>query len=291
MAFSTSVKQWINLPLAILNLRVETLAATKAEKKRVRRLIEGGHFQEPAFPLLESFSTFDAKIMADGYAASRDDCRRLVAGGAGENGYDPTNEYFHPADACPTYVVARVFKPRLWLEVGSGNSTKVVRHAIDDGRLPTKLICVDPLPRTDIATVADQFINEEAQRLKPSDVVDRLNGNDVLFIDSSHAARTGSDVCHLLLNIVPRLRPGVLVHVHDVFLPYDYPQHWIEEGRDWTEQYLVQAILQFGTSFKVIWPGCYVQRCRPDLRDKFDFLDHGMAASLWLRWLGNQGAL
>ena len=283
MGLSTSFRHWINLPLAKANLRLETLTAAKFEKERVRKLVDRGYFQEPAFPLLEFFASFEATPMVDAYASFGDDCRRLLAPDANPNRYDPANEYFTPADACPTYLIARAFKPRLWLEVGSGNSTKVARQAIDDGKLGAKLICVDPWPRTDITAVADEFIRNEAQTLDPSDIVDRLHANDVLFIDSSHDLKTGGDVCHLLLNVVPRLRPGVLLHLHDVFLPYDYPQAWIESGWNWSEQYLVQAMLQFGGRFQVVWPGYYVQKSRPDIMARLDFLKRGTAQSLWLR--------
>jgi hypothetical protein len=285
MGLSTSLKHWINAPLAKLNLRLETLAASKIEKERVRKLVEGGYFAKPAFPILDSFSGFDPAPILDAYAAFRDDCERLLAPGGGPNRYDPANDYFNPADACPTYLVARSFKPKLWLEVGSGNSTKVVRQAIEDGKLVAKLVCVDPEPRTDITAIADEFIRSEAQSLAPSHVVDRLAANDVLFIDSSHRLQTGGDVCHLLFNVVPQLRPGVLLHIHDVFLPYDYPRDWIELGWNWSEQYLVQAMLQFGSRFEVIWPSYYVQKCRPKIVSKLDFLSRGRPASLWLRVL------
>ncbi len=285
MGLLNSLKRGLNLPLAKLNLRLDTLTAEKFKDKRVRKLVANGHFEKPAFPLLPSFSSFDATPILDAYAAYRDDWRRLLAPSASPIRYNPINEYFGPADACPTYLIARTFKPRVWLEIGSGHSTKVVRQAIEDGKLAAKLICVDPQPRTDISAVADEFIRSEVQLMEPSHIVDRLAANDVLFIDSSHELQAGGDVCHLLLNVVPRLRPGVLVHIHDVFLPYDYPQEWVEVGRTWSEQYLVQAMLQFGGKFQVIWPGYYVEKCRPDIVSKLDFLRKDAPGSLWLRVL------
>jgi Methyltransferase domain len=285
MGFSTTFKQRINLPLAKLNLRLETLTAWKREQERVRKLVDTGYFEKPAFPLLSSFSSFDPTPIVEGYVPLRGDCERLLTPAAGPIRYDPANEYFSPADACPTYLIARTFKPRLWFEVGSGNSTKVVRQAIEDGKLATRLVCVDPHPRTDITAVADEFIRSEAQSLDPALIIDRLAANDVLFIDSSHALRTGGDVCHLLLNVVPRLPPGVLVHIHDVFLPYDYPRSWVEAGWACDEQYVVQAMLQFGGKFQVVWPGYYVQTSRPEIAARLDFLKQGSAQSLWLRML------
>jgi predicted O-methyltransferase YrrM len=281
--FFTSARRWTNVPLAKLNLRLETLTAPKAEARRVRKLVDGGHFEKPVFPLLDSFSAFDATPILQADAAFGADCRRLLAPGAGSTRYDPANEYFYPADGCLAYLIARACKPRLWLEVGSGNSTRVVRQAIDDGKLPTKLVCIDPQPRIDITGVAHDFIRSEVEAVEASRLVDQLAANDVLFIDSSHSLKVGNDVCHLLLNVVPRLRPGVLVHIHDIFLPYDYPREWVERGWAWSEQYLVQAMLQFGLKLQVVWPGYYVQTSRPDIGSRLDFLGHGRAQSLWLR--------
>ena len=290
MRFSTALKPWINSVLGKFNLRLETLTAWKHENERVRRLADAGHFQKPVFPVLDSFSSFDGRLVLDGYAAFRDDCRRLLTPDGDQRRYNPNNDYYPPPDACPTYLVARLFKPKIWFEIGSGNSTKVVRQAIEDGKLATKLICVDPIPRTDITAVADEFVRSEIEVLDPGYIADQLNADDVLFIDSSHKVKVGGDACHLLLNVLPRLRPGVLVHIHDVFLPYEYPQSWVEDGRDWSEQYLVQAMLQFGSRFRVIWPGFYVQKCRPEICSRLDFMQQGSAQSLWLRILPSTSA-
>jgi hypothetical protein len=114
-------------------------------------------------------------------------------------------------------------------------------------------------------------------------IVDRLDRNDVLFIDSSHELKAGGDVPYLLLNVIPKLRAGVIVHIHDVFLPYDYPRRWVQEYPAWDEQYVVQAMLQFGSSLDVVWPGYYVQKNRPEISSMLDFLTEGRAQSLWLR--------
>jgi hypothetical protein len=93
-----------------------------------------------------------------------------------------------------------------------------------------------------------------------------LNAGDILFIDSTHVARTGSDVVHEYLEILPRLRPGVLVHIHDIFLPFEYPRDWIMEARFfWNEQYLLQALLAHSRAFEVIWPGYLMHRERPEV--------------------------
>lgn len=145
---------------------------------------------------------------------------------------------------------------------------------------------MDPKPRIDISSIADEVIQSEVKSLAAHSIVERLDFNDVLFINSSHEIKAGGDVNYLLLQVVPKLRPGVLVHIHDVFLPYDYPRHWVEEYPTLNEQYVVQAMLQFGSkNFEVVWPGYYVQKSCPEISSKLDFLSQGRAQSLWLRVL------
>ena len=283
MKLSSRAKNLINGTLNKFNLELSTRTALTLEHERVGKLITDGYFDRAAFPLLKVFSSFDAGPIICGYAEHREDCRRLLAAAEDPRHYNPINNYFSPADACPSYLIARIFRPKTWFEIGSGNSTRVVRQAISDGNLATKLICIDPYPRVDISSVADEVIRSEVQTMPVHSIVDRLNRNDVLFIDSSHELKAGGDVPYLLLNVIPKLRAGVIVHIHDVFLPYDYPRRWVQEYPAWDEQYVVQAMLQFGSSLDVVWPGYYVQKNRPEISSMLDFLTEGRAQSLWLR--------
>jgi Methyltransferase domain len=159
-----------------------------------------------------------------------------------------------------------------------------LRAAIDDRRLDTRLISIDPLPRRSVAAAAHRVIAEPVEQIGACAVFDSLGPDDVLFIDSSHEIRTGNDVVALLLNILPSLRSGVVVHLHDIFLPYDYPREWIVEHRwQWQEQYLVQAMLQGSDQFAVLWPGHYLQRILAGFSDHFVCSRPGTATSLWLR--------
>ena len=108
-----------------------------------------------------------------------------------------------------------------------------------------------------------------------------LAAGDILFIDSSHAVLPGNDVTRLFLTILPALPAGILVHVHDVFLPYEYPREWIDEGYGWNEQYLLHALLSPGRH-RVVWPGYHLQRDRGDeLARQLPFLARGRAQSFW----------
>lgn len=158
--------------------------------------------------------------------------------------YDPGNEQFPPHDAAVLHGMIRHLRPARMVEVGSGWSTTVTARAIRDGALDTVLTCIEPYPRDFVREIPQvDLLRVEKVEHTPLEVFDELAAGDVLFIDSSHVAKTGSDVVHQLLHVVPRLAPGVVVHVHDIFLPDDYPQGWVRAGFNWNEQYLLQALL------------------------------------------------
>lgn len=158
--------------------------------------------------------------------------------------YDPANDQFPPHDAALLYAMVRHIRPQRMIEVGSGWSTTVAAAAIGQGALSTQLTSIEPYPRDFLRTMGDVLtLREEKVEHTPMSLFGELAAGDVLFIDSSHVVKTGSDVVHLMLHVVPRLAPGVVVHLHDVFLPDDYPQEWVRSGFNWNEQYLLQAYL------------------------------------------------
>lgn len=131
-------------------------------------------------------------------------------------GYRTGNGYYDSPDADALYLMIRRFQPKRVIEVGCGNSTRVTRQAIIDGNLDTTITAVDPYPRADIDHVVDRF---EQKRLEDTDpaLFAELEAGDILFIDSSHVVRMSNDVAHLFCRIIPSLKPGVVIHVHDVF--------------------------------------------------------------------------
>jgi predicted O-methyltransferase YrrM len=198
--------------------------------------------------------------------------------------YSWDNEYFSSPDAEVAYTMVRNAKPRTIVEVGSGHSTKILRQAILDAQSQTRLICIDPKPRAEIAQLADEWYAERVEALTQTAIFRSLDASDLLFVDSSHAIATGNDVVLIYLDVLPSLRAGVLVHIHDIFLPYDYPEEWVVTNRwGWNEQYLVQAMLMETSTFEVLWPGHYLQRTRPEFARHFAHLGKGVAQSLWLR--------
>lgn len=150
------------------------------------------------------------------------------------------NPWFTALDAIMLTGMLVRHNPRLFLEIGSGNSTKFARHAISAKDLRTKIISIDPQPRAEVDSLCDEIIRAPAEFVDAT-VFSRLKSGDILFIDSSHRSLENSDVTALFLEVLPDLPPGVIVHVHDVYLPHDYPPQ--AEGLMYNEQYLLAALL------------------------------------------------
>ena len=187
--------------------------------------------------------------------------------------YFADNGMFLGVDAEMLYCLVREHKPARIVEIGSGFSTRVSAAAIrrnreDDPSYRGELIALDPFPPPELRAGfagLTRLIEQPVQNV-PIEEFTSLTAGDILFIDSSHVLKIGSDVQHEYLSILPRLQPGVLVHVHDIFLPMEYPREWvIDRHRFWNEQYLLQAFLAFNTSFEIIWAGSYMHRYHPDL--------------------------
>ncbi len=138
-------------------------------------------------------------------------------------------DWFPWLDAALAYAIARHLKPALWLEIGSGHSTRVVARAIADGKLPTRLAAIDPEPRARLAGLNVEWHRSIAQGADPA-LFRALRSGDVLFIDSSHILMPGTDVDYVLNQVLPLLPSGVHLHVHDIFLPDAYPHDWAWRG-------------------------------------------------------------
>ncbi|ARJ65415.1 hypothetical protein WV31_06975 [Magnetospirillum sp. ME-1] len=150
------------------------------------------------------------------------------------------NPWFSALDGMMLTGMLARHDPRLLIEIGSGNSTKFARHAITERRLRTRIVSIDPEPRAEVDSLCDEVIRAPAEFVDPS-VFSRLKPGDILFIDSSHRSLENSDVTALFLEVLPELPPGVIVHVHDIYLPYDYPP--AAEGLMYNEQYILAALL------------------------------------------------
>jgi hypothetical protein len=148
-------------------------------------------------------------------------------------------------DGAAIYSFVRFRAPRLYLEVGSGNSTKFARQAIADGGASTTITSIDPVPRAEIDEVCDRIVREPLETVDLS-VFGELRSGDVVFFDGSHRVFTNSDVTVFFLEVLPSLPPGVLVGIHDIYLPDDYPPRPPGDERHWSEQYMLAAYLLGG---------------------------------------------
>jgi tetratricopeptide (TPR) repeat protein len=198
------------------------------------------------------------------------------------------NEWFPPLDGMALQTMLCTRRPRLLLEVGSGLSTKFARAAIARHGLGTRIVSIDPQPRYDIDRLVDETIRHPLEEVAP-EWFDRLGENDILFIDSSHRAFQNSDVTMFFLDVLPRLAPGVIVHVHDVYLPYDYLAAYLESL--WNEQYLLAtALLYGGAGLEILFPCWYAtqdpelsSRLNAGLRRESLASLHIWGVSFWLR--------
>jgi len=190
------------------------------------------------------------------------------------------NASFGYLDAAVLITMLVANAPGRYIEIGSGNSTKFARYAINRARLSTQIISLDPHPAVQIDQICDSVIRE---RLEDCDLslFDQLQADDILFFDGSHRAFTNSDVTVFFLEIMPRLRSGVIVHIHDIFLPYDYPPEW--EKRMYSEQYMLAAMLLCPTQpFKVLVPNFFISE-DPELRKRVPPLANLIGGSFWIQ--------
>jgi predicted O-methyltransferase YrrM len=185
-------------------------------------------------------------------------------------GFHLENGHFEAVDAEILYSLVRHRRPRRFFEIGSGYSTLLALQAGGvNGALghPCSITVFDPHPSPLLTTATSRPVTvrrEPVERVS-LETFDALDDGDILFIDSSHVVAIGSDVRRLILDVIPRLRPGVLVHVHDVFLPAEYPRYWVKNRlRFWNEQYLLQAFLVFNERFQVVWGSHLMALRHPD---------------------------
>lgn len=167
------------------------------------------------------------------------------------------NRSFGPCDAQYLYNVIRSFKPKKIIEIGSGYSTLIAKNAICKNKeewmnYDCRYTCIDPYSCLKPEDLSFKIIRKRAEETD-IEIFNELCRNDILFIDSSHIIRPQGDVLFEYLEILPNLKSGVLVHIHDIFTPKDYLNEWvIDEIKLWNEQYLFEAFLTFNTEFKVI---------------------------------------
>lgn len=168
------------------------------------------------------------------------------------------NYYFGVFDAAVLAATMQIFKPSKIVEIGSGISTKYMKLFKDKFSLSTQIICIDPYPRSEIDSVADKIIKQPLENVI-NDGLFQLQNGDILFLDGSHYTYQGNDTLMFFFNILPAIPSGVIIHIHDIYLPFDYPENVAKQL--WTEQYLLAAMLLGGfKGYEAIYPAYYMSQ-------------------------------
>ncbi|NCA85668.1 MAG: class I SAM-dependent methyltransferase [Clostridia bacterium] len=166
------------------------------------------------------------------------------------------NGFLPGLDIIGIYTLLTEFKPKKYIEIGSGNSTKVAYKTRAEQKLDTEIISIDPRPRAEIDNLADKVIRKPFENID-FNLLDELNENDILFVDNSHRILPNSDSMVFFLEILPRLKKGVIVHIHDIYLPYDYPQFMCD--RFYSEQYgLAMYLLANPKKYATLLPNYFI---------------------------------
>ncbi|MET0779238.1 MAG: class I SAM-dependent methyltransferase [Candidatus Saccharimonadales bacterium] len=199
------------------------------------------------------------------------------------------NDWFSYGDAIALYSFIRHFRPKRIIEAGSGFSSAAILD-INDRFFDGKIKCSFVEPYTERlktllrkSDAASQIVEKRVELIDLK-FFDQLQENDILFIDSSHISKTGSDLNTLLLEVLPRLNKGVLIHFHDVFYPFEYPKVWVYDGHAWNEDYMLRAFLTFNEQFSIEFFSSYLSNFHADKLNKNlpDFMKLA-GGSLWLR--------
>jgi predicted O-methyltransferase YrrM len=199
------------------------------------------------------------------------------------------NDSYAHGDATTLCSLLRHLRPARMIEIGAGYSTLCTLDTIERYDLGTQLTVVEPYPDRVLALLRSgdteriTFLETPVERLDLS-TFDDLGHDDILFIDSTHVAKTGSDVVYEQHRVLPRLAPGVVVHFHDVFPGFEYPPPWVFEGRGWNEAYLLRAFLEFNSSFRVeLWPSLLHWIDRGRAESLLPALTRNVGGCIWIR--------
>ncbi len=203
------------------------------------------------------------------------------------------NEYFGWGDAIVLFGMLRHMSSRRVVEVGSGFSSAAMLDTNElfcGGRI--EFTFIEPFPQRlrqlmNARDVKRVNVIESSVQKVPFSRFETLQANDILFIDSSHVSKIGSDVNYLLFEVLPRLNDGVIVHFHDVLYPFEYPLEWVREGRAWNEVYLLRAFLQYNQTFEVMLFNSYLGHSFRDYVAAIaPLITKNFGGSLWLRKKG-----
>ena len=230
-------------------------ARTRPENKKIAEILS--QFRENYKNFIRSFGA-----LSDFFAQIPD------TGPADGESLKPcwSNKYIPPADAIALCGFLVKYNPAVYVEIGSGNSTKFARAAITHFNLGTKIISIDPYPRAEIDSLCDDVVRLPLQAV-PVRILQKIPKDNILFIDGSHLCLQNSDVTYMFNEILPSINPEVILHFHDILWPNDYPDEW--KQRYYNEQYLLGVLLLFGSGYEILYSSHFVA-FDPELRSQCD---------------------
>ncbi len=194
------------------------------------------------------------------------------------------NPFFGCHDASILFSMLLEFRPRRVIEIGCGHSSRLLLDTNERFfKGATELTFIDPSLDSGLESLKARRICTPAQDI-PLATFEQLSKNDILFLDSSHISKTGSDVNYFVFEILPVLKPGVLVHIHDIFYAFEYLEEWVlKEKRSWNEAYLIRAFLQYNSAFEIVyWNNFAWHRLREDLARQMPLCLENEGGSIWL---------
>jgi predicted O-methyltransferase YrrM len=213
------------------------------------------------------------------------------AGNKTKTRYQFENDYYSYTDGIVLYSIIRHFKPKRIIEIGSGFSSAVILDTNElffDNKID--LTFIEPYPERLISLLTEKdkkqdFIIQSDVQAVSLDEFKKLQAGDILFVDSTHVVKTGSDVNYILFEILPLLQSGVLIHFHDVFYPFEYPKNWVFEGRNWNEDYFLKAFLMYNKYFKIRLFSHYLHEHYKEVFNDLPLCYKNKGGNIWLEKL------
>jgi regulator of replication initiation timing len=208
--------------------------------------------------------------------------------------YFTGNGHFGQADGEVMFSMLMEYKPARCIEYGCGFSSLLLMDVNDHFfEHSMQLSLYDPRPDIVLSLLVPhdpyrELVQSRRTREIPDEVFKALGRGDVLSLETSHVAKTGSDVADLLFRVLPLLSPGVLIHLHDIFYPFEYPEAWVvQDNRSWNEAYMLRAFLEYNTQFRVLFfNNLMVRKYFDEVNAAFPGLEDTHASSIWIEKLG-----
>ena len=209
------------------------------------------------------------------------------------NRYFLNNSYYAYGDGIILYCFIRTFKPKRIIEIGSGFSSALMLDVNEKHfQNSIKISFIEPYPEVRLNNLLKEselssvdLIAKRVQQV-PIENFKKLEKGDILFIDSSHIVKTGSDVHYIINRILPVLNEGVLVHFHDIHFPFEYPKKWVLDGFGWNETYFIKSFLMYNDRFKIVFFTDYLYRFNKDLFEDMPLVNSSPGSGIWLEKTG-----